>query len=527
MTSRLRLAHQLALLLLVTVLLTMAGLSAVVAWNLRTGFVEYLNARDEERLERFAVVVAQRLAQRPLAEMEASPRALGALLGALDRWERSGAQAPDLDESEAPDEPPRPHRQPPPPHFFRPPPGDAPPGPPLNRPPSNRPPPNHPPPRLNSGPETAAFAARVSVWSLQGQRIMGPAPRAGAPVAERPVMVNDAVAAQVRLELTQRVPDGLDSAFVRRQTLAMAGVAAVLLVLALGLSWLIVRRWVARVEAVRRAASAIAKGQLDTRLPQAGADELADLARSMNAMAHSLQTLEASRRRWMAEMSHELRTPLAVLTGEIEALQDGVRPLKLTAVQSLHDEARQLNRLVDDLHLLALSDLDGLPCDRRPTRLAPLLQAWVERMTPRARERGLALELLPVPEQACVAMDAGRIEQLVINLLENSLRYTDAPGRVEVSLRRVGLRWRLAVDDSAPGVPPELCERLFDPLFRVDAARSRTVTQGGGSGLGLSIAQAIAKAHGAPLRASPSALGGLRVELVFPVDGSGQPASPT
>jgi two-component system sensor histidine kinase BaeS len=503
MRPRLRLAHQLSALLAVTVCLALLGMAAVMAWSLRAGFVDYLNASDEERLSRFAKVVEVTLAEHPLPQWDPTPRTLGAWLAALDRWERLGGESPEpaLWTPNAPGGLAERRPEPSGPRGG----GRPHPGPRLSPP---------LPHRLQSSPEGSGFAARVSVWDDRGRRLWGGAPKRSGAHAQRMVTSSTGDTLLLRLERVDSVPAGVASGFVQRQTLAMAAVALVCLMLALLLGTWLAKRWVQRLTQVGQAASAIARGDFAIRLPQAGGDELAALSRSMNTMAQSLQTLETSRRRWMAEMSHELRTPLSVLTGEIEALQDGVRPMSPAALQSLGAEVRQLNRLVDDLHLLAMSDLQGLPCELRPTVIAPLLEAWVNRLQGRAAERGLRLQLLPPQAQARVVMDAGRMEQLVINLLENSLRYTDAPGRIEVALQREGAHWCLSVDDTPPGVAPELCERLFEPLFRVDVARRRHADSG--SGLGLAIAQAIARSHGGSLQASPSALGGLRVTLRLP-----------
>jgi two-component system sensor histidine kinase BaeS len=144
-----------------------------------------------------------------------------------------------------------------------------------------------------------------------------------------------------------------------------------------------------------------------------------------------------------------------------------------------------------------------------------MMQRLQGRYLERARSAGLGLSLdLPVDVPVLsVQWDAGRIEQLLANLLENALRYTSAPGQVRMRLAKVGIRVRVVVEDSAPGVPAEQLSQVFEPLFRGDAARSGGA---GGSGLGLSICQVIAKAHGGQLVASASALGGLCVTLDLP-----------
>jgi two-component system sensor histidine kinase BaeS len=245
-------------------------------------------------------------------------------------------------------------------------------------------------------------------------------------------------------------------------------------------------------------------------------DEIGDVVRNVNRMAEGLERLEGARRRWLADISHELRTPLTVLRGDIEALNDGVRPLRPEAIAVLHEEVLRLGKLVDDLHLLAISDLQTLPCRFAPMDAVALLQRLVSRYQRRAEESGLDLRLRLSEGLTAlqVQWDAGRIEQLFANLLDNGLSYTDAPGQVIVRLKQAGSTVNLVVEDSAPAVPEARLRQLFEPLYRGEAARAR---RPGGSGLGLAICQAIAQAHDGQMVASVSPLGGLCITLHLPV----------
>jgi len=490
---RLSLVHQTVLLLVTAVLLAVSALAGLVAWNLRSGFSDYLRLQDEVWLERLASVAAQAVARDGLMVLSGSPGALRPLLDAAGL--QVGRPGPR-------DEGPR-TRQPGPPDPRDEGRGPRPPGPPVPHE-GRRPPP---------GPVGAG--ARVAFSTPQGAWLSDRIPRPGAAVLQQPITVDGQVVAVAWMEALPPAPQSVDAAFLARQYRGILGAAGGLLLLAvLGAVW-VGRRWLRPVQEARQAAHRIAGGELQTRLTPRGNDELADLAHDINAMAASLQRLEASRRRWIAELSHEMRTPLAVLRGEVECLIDGVRPLDRAALVSLQGEVARLTRLMEDFHQLAMSDLRALPCTFAAFDAGELVRAAAARLGPRSATAGLTLECAAPPAPVQVHWDRQRIDQLLTNLLENSLQYTDAPGRVRLALQAEDhLTATLTVDDSAPGVPPDGLARLFEPLYRADASRSR---QSGGSGLGLAICQAIVRSHGGRIVAQPSPWGGLRVVASLPL----------
>jgi two-component system sensor histidine kinase BaeS len=147
-----------------------------------------------------------------------------------------------------------------------------------------------------------------------------------------------------------------------------------------------------------------------------------------------------------------------------------VWPLRLEAIGVLHDEVLRIGKLVDDLHLLATSDLQALPCHFAPTDALELLQRVARRFEGRARAAGLSVSLqgpaAPQTPAMPVTWDADRVEQLLANLMENSLRYTDTPGQIRIGLQQAGDEVKLVVEDSAPGVPADQWPQLFEPLYR-------------------------------------------------------------
>jgi two-component system sensor histidine kinase BaeS len=495
---RLRLVHTLSLWLLAAVATSVLAMGSVTAWNLGQGFSAYLQARDLERLDKF------------VAQLTAKLEAAGGLQAQQPQQIDWSALLHDLalDEGDAVARPGEP--------FSNGPPGGRPGGPPpMDGPPRTRPGAGERPPMPPPGGPGSGFGDRVAVFDLQGRQLMGRPLRAGAgaPV-ERKLDLKGRTVAVVRLQPIVRESDANEARFLRVQYVGMAAVALILLLTALGVAAWLSRQWARPLAAVHEATSRIAHGELGVRVPLTRGDEIGDVVKNVNLMAESLQRMEGARRRWMADISHELRTPLAGLRGEAEALLDGVRPLTRAAVISLHEDMLRLSALVEDLHLLAMADLHSLPCRLSDSDAAGLVRDTVGRFEARALAAGLTLSCDAVPPHLAVLWDPARIEQLLSNLLENSLRYTDAPGLIEVALTTQGDQVRLSVADSAPGVTEADLERLFEPLYRADAARGR---HNGGSGLGLAICVAIAQAHGGRIAAQPAPLGGLVVTVVLPI----------
>lgn len=473
---RLRVVHKLFLLLALAIALALGTLGGLTLINLRSGFIAYVNALDLARLAPLALALDQR---------EDATRGFE---GLRDRavWEPLLHQTLD----------PKPPRAAPPPPI----PGETRPSPaPMGE---RRPPPPEP--------IAVPLATRVTLLNAQRQRIAG-APLEGDALL-RPLQQGDVVRGWLALRPLTRPVESRDTDFLSAQVRDMLRLAAFLLLLALGVSWLFARHLLAPLRAVERAADQLASGAYALHLDTARRDELGDLVRHINRLSAALQSHEAARRRWVADISHELGTPLSIVRGEVEAMQDGVRAADADGLRSLHEEVMRLDRLVDDLHQLSMADLGAFSYRFENGDLGILLQAVCSRFDAPARDAGLTLTLDGA--RAFVRFDADRMRQLIDNVLGNSLRYCDRGGRVNVTASVSGDRVSVVFDDTPPGVEPENLERLFEPLYRGEASRNR---ESGGSGLGLAIAERIALAHGGQLRALPSPLGGLRIVLTLPL----------
>ena len=438
-----------------------AGLTVVTylvfTWSFERGFVQYVNRADEARLE---------LMTERLADTYAREGGWAALVRDGTRWLAMSRDALGLPSSAEPGE----RRELP----------------------------------LTIDPRLLLFDADRAV--LIGR------PETAAQAVLKPIVSGGRVVGHLgyvpRLERLQ----ALERVFLRRQHQAFAAVALGMvlaaLVLAAGLAYWLSRR----VRALVHTTNALIRGDYTARVTPHGQDELAQLARDFNTLAATRAAAQAARRAWIADIAHELRTPLSVLRGEIESLQDGVRPLNQDNVASLAYETARLTRLVEDLHTLSLSDLGALTYYREPVDLADALRDAVSIRRREAEERGLALAL-DLEDDTLVLADETRLAQVFANLMQNSLRYTDAPGTISIALKRDGDTAVVEWHDSAPGVPAEDVPRLTERLYRVEGSRNRA---SGGSGLGLAIARAIVEGHGGSLTASASPLGGLAIRLVFP-----------
>jgi two-component system sensor histidine kinase BaeS len=332
----------------------------------------------------------------------------------------------------------------------------------------------------------------------------------------RPIRQGDRVVGWLHLTPLQAVTDALDRRFLTQQSQAFSFIAVVAMALAVGVSVCLARHFLAPVIDLAHGTRALIAGQFATRIQVASRDELGQLARAFNTLAHTLAHNEQTRRHLTADIAHELRTPLAILRGEIEALADGVRTCDAMALQSLHTEVLTLHNLVEDLYHLSLSDLGALTYRKATIDLVALLDDVLLAFTDRWAEKHLILQMLRREEgPVWVFADADRLRQLFTNLFENTLRYTDPGGQVHVWYVQQAHAVTIHVQDSKPGVPEDALPKLFDRWYRVETSRNRA---SGGSGLGLAICKNIADAHEGQIWVQPSPLGGLWVQILLPLD---------
>lgn len=365
----------------------------------------------------------------------------------------------------------------------------------------NRPP---PPPR--------DAAARMTLQDAHGRFVVGN-PNPGPDAHFVPILVDGVVAGWVGSERFTEVTDAADLAFQRRQESAAWYIAGLAVLLAAGIAWLLGRVMLVPARRLASATRALAAGQYDIRVPAESQDELGQLARVFNRLASTLQSNESMRRAFMADVSHELRTPLAIMRGELEAVEDGLQPLDQRVLQSLQSEVGILSKLVDDIHVLSITEMASMAYHWQMVDVVELLDSTLASWRERLAARGLGLKRVGVIDKIYVSGDPNRLRQVFQNLLENAVRYVDQGGQVQVGCQAGNPGVIIIFDDSGPGMPPEDFPRLFDRFYRREASRNRAT---GGSGLGLAICRGIVEAHGGHINAEASPLGGLRIRIELP-----------
>jgi signal transduction histidine kinase/arylsulfatase A-like enzyme len=299
--------------------------------------------------------------------------------------------------------------------------------------------------------------------------------------------------------------------------------AAAGLLAAIGLSVGLARWLAAPIEALTRAVRRMERGDLEQRISTSVGGEVGTLAEACNALAASLSRVERLRKNMVTDIAHELRTPLASIQGYLEAIQDGVVEPNDQTLTTIHQELMQLTRLVDDLQELSLAEAHQLDLHREEVNLPELVEWEVRAFLPQAaaQQVELSVDTGPAAELPWLWLDAGRIRQVLGNILRNALAHTPAGGRVSVRVSAVGDQAIVAVEDTGVGIGPADLEQVFERFYRADRARSR---KAGGTGLGLTIARELVRAHGGTIRAESEVGAGTRFLIALPIAAEPPPA---
>jgi signal transduction histidine kinase len=277
-----------------------------------------------------------------------------------------------------------------------------------------------------------------------------------------------------------------------------------------------------RIHLLQGAAERLAKGDLKTRVPVQGRDEVAALAITFNQMAEQLQTadqkqreLENMRRDLIAWVSHDLQTPLTSMRAILEALSDGVvdEPEMVNRyLNTAQRDVRSLSALIDDLFQMAQLDTGRFPLNRAQASLNDLISDTLESFSELAYRESITLEGWVEPNVDPVLMDTQAIGRVLNNLISNALRHTSAGGKIHVSARRTDKGVEATVSDTGQGIRAEDIPHIFESFYRGEKSRNRGT---GGAGLGLAIARGIVRAHGGDIRVESEGLSGKGTRFIF------------
>lgn len=467
--------------LTLVVLISTLGLAR---WSFEQGFLDYVNALEEKRLRLLASDLSQEYLGAGNSWSILTEQHFVAIL-----WERSAANPEEQIRAGIP-----------------PPPGGM------------LPPTEFPSSGLSTLSPSGEWSPRLgpptALYTVNGRRIAGTLPSlADIKPIRVPVTVDGEAVGELRSAPRRHFDSPQETAFSRQQWITSGLIGLASLVLAVIVSLLLTRVLLAPIRRAISGISRLSSGDYSTRLDERRTDELGQLMGDLDRLAHKLEKNRASRKRWLADISHELRTPVTVLTGEIETMKDGIRPLDMEQLHSLDQEVARLRHLIDDLYELSVSDIGGLRYTFAPLDIRQSVTTAIEAVQMRANEQDIEIKVLGEINNMINA-DSQRLDQLFINLLENALAYTDSPGRIEIVLSSTREHIVIKIQDTPPGVDADECEKLFEPLYRHEISRSRRTA---GAGLGLAICRNIVDAHQGTITASPSELGGLCIQLVFPI----------
>ncbi|MBX2857463.1 MAG: HAMP domain-containing protein [Cellvibrionaceae bacterium] len=309
----------------------------------------------------------------------------------------------------------------------------------------------------------------------------------------------------------------VDRLFLNKQQQAFAILGTVIFFASFGIA-LMVSRWLTQpLDELSKGAKTLMRGDFSVRITRDKTDELGQLCNNFNELAKTLSANENARKQWVADISHEMRTPLSVIKAQIEAMQDGIRPATPKNLGLLKSKIDSLNSLINDLYELSLSDLGALTYTKESVDISALIDEIAADYKLRADTMNIVLNLNnTLGAKNVLLCDTNRIRQLLRNLLENSMRYTDAPGVIQIKTYQHKASICIDVQDSSPGVPAAELAKIFERLYRVEASRNRAT---GGAGLGLSICKNIVEAHRGAINAEASPLGGLAISIKLPTGG--------
>ena len=332
------------------------------------------------------------------------------------------------------------------------------------------------------------------------------------------ITLDDQIVGYLGYHRTTHITSQLDRLFVDKLKTNLIWIVIFVILISALIALIQSRFFVKPIIRLSQATHKISKGEFTTRIAVSSDDEIGELCQDFNRLAKSLDRNLKARQQWIADISHELRTPVAILQGELEALQDGIRDHSPESVNSLYQEVKRLAFLINDLHELSMSDMGALSYRFENLDLVEVLEQVIQSKIDTIVSAGFNIKQIYEQDyeqdKLMLKGDEHRLNQLFLNLLNNSLAYSDSGGTVEIEVKTQGPNVLISWSDTPPGVSEEQLAKLFDRLYRAESSRNRN---SGGSGIGLSIAKNIVEAHNGTITARPSTLGGVTFDITLPL----------
>lgn len=353
------------------------------------------------------------------------------------------------------------------------------------------------------------LSARLSLYDAKQQFILGEPSES--PVSYRPIMVAGKVVGYLGLRPVLDQDDALSINFFSNQKRYLFLIYILTFITSLVAALLMATHFKKPIQRLLNATRELTKGNYLHQVKVNRNDELGDLSTEINQLALILDQHEKSRRQWVADTSHELKTPLAVLQAQIEAMQDGIRKPTPEHFDSMLRQVSSLKKLTQDLADLAQAEAQQLNFYFTEADPWDVVLQEIENFKPKFDQANLSI--LAQGQGTHLQLDVDRFKQIMVNLLGNSIRYTEAGGEVKVHTEQDAQTWSVVVDDSPYGLTDEQLARLGERFYRVDDSRTRST---GGTGLGLALSAKIVQGLGGTLTFDHSPLGGLRCKLTFP-----------
>lgn len=352
------------------------------------------------------------------------------------------------------------------------------------------------------------LSARLSLYDAKQQFILGEPSEN--PVSYRSIVVNGEVVGYLGLRPVLDQDDALSINFFSDQKRYLFLIYILSFLTSLVAALLLATYFRMPIKRLLNATRELTKGNYQHQVQVKRNDELGDLSNEINQLAVILGQHENSRRQWVADTSHELKTPLAVLQAQIEAMQDGIRKPTPEHFASMLGQVSSLKKLTQDLADLAQAEAQQLKFYFSPIDPWQVTQQEVENFKLKFEQAELSVSM--DGHGATLELDVDRFKQVLVNLLGNCIRYTEAGGQVHIHSQQDTKTWSLIVDDSPLGMTDEQLARLGERFYRVDDSRTRST---GGTGLGLALSAKIVQGLGGEMRFDHSPLGGLRCILTF------------